>query len=895
MTSTNPMTPLKLLDPEMAEALTTAMSRPSSPLSPSLKADIVDNIMWSTSQEPHFGESVWAGYVELAAWGDAGAIRRFSRQIRRFGNHGPTQGRILAAHYVPVLKARRPPLERAFFDTVEVLLSKGTYLLEEPLRGLDRLLSEAAPDIAIDYLSLLRAAFGLPLSYRRCLRLSRLLPSAVLGMPAGRRPHLIRALIRLVRTDIRYGESFIEGLGKGLDRLDETAISAFIDTALTSPERSRPAPEPFLSLDTREARQRCEQLQVAVPLEAIRHRLERYLRARTGRTVRVKPLSALGGAGNTGPCTDGGAIYLPDEIGHLPSYSENARLYLSLVKAESGTLEFETYGFDIDRALAACSSAAMPPAASKRSAGSDLETFFEMFPIPDLARDLFAVFEAGRVRSRFECRYPGLASSVYSILIEEAKRMHQDADNHHPLFDAYLSIGLGNRRFREKGRHERHPGLSVRMEERFAAMAPEHMPVEACAELTAGFYTPMSQLCPRPYPPLEQAFGRRLRPDLFFSAHRDLYRRVDDIRRRLKARGLDIRRTPMVHRLMENGGRLSAEEVRKALLQAMPGATVEGLLAPEQAAADQFETADPVADPSRINWFEEWDTDAGDYRPRHVRVIDRPCESVDTTFYARTLSRHRDLVTRIRYAFELLKPEGLKRLRRWVDGDSLDYRQLIDVVLDRKAGLLPSDRIYTKRIKRTRDVSMLMLVDLSRSTSNIVTTDGSTVLDMEKEAIVLFSQALEVLGDRFAIAGFSGNGRLDVDYITVKGFDDPLTETVRNRISGLTSRRNTRMGAAIRRSRLDLDNAGSPVRLLILLSDGFPNDLGYKKQYAVEDTRKAIAEARATGITTHGITVNLPGHPRLDVLYGNTGHTVISDVKELPDRLMRVYGSLTRF
>jgi nitric oxide reductase activation protein len=351
----------------------------------------------------------------------------------------------------------------------------------------------------------------------------------------------------------------------------------------------------------------------------------------------------------------------------------------------------------------------------------------------------------------------------------------------------------------------------------------------------------------------------------------------------------------MVHRLMENGGRLSAEEVRKALLQAMPGATVEGLLAPEQAAADQFETADPVADPSRINWFEEWDTDAGDYRPRHVRVIDRPCESVDTTFYARTLSRHRDLVTRIRYAFELLKPEGLKRLRRWVDGDSLDYRQLIDVVLDRKAGLLPSDRIYTKRIKRTRDVSMLMLVDLSRSTSNIVTTDGSTVLDMEKEAIVLFSQALEVLGDRFAIAGFSGNGRLDVDYITVKGFDDPLTETVRNRISGLTSRRNTRMGAAIRRSRLDLDNAGSPVRLLILLSDGFPNDLGYKKQYAVEDTRKAIAEARATGITTHGITVNLPGHPRLDALYGNTGHTVISDVKELPDRLMRVYGSLTRF
>lgn len=345
---------------------------------------------------------------------------------------------------------------------------------------------------------------------------------------------------------------------------------------------------------------------------------------------------------------------------------------------------------------------------------------------------------------------------------------------------------------------------------------------------------------------------------------------------------------------MDNGGRLTADEVQEVLTH-NPSDAGEDLLLPEPAVADIIDAEERYADPSRIMWFEEWDTDAGDYRHRHVRVIDRRCEATDSAFYDRTLSRHRDLVNRIRYAFELLKPEGLKRLRRWVDGDSIDYRQLIDVVVDRKAGLLPSDRIYTKRIKHTRDVSILLLVDLSRSTSNLVDNTESTVLDMEKEAIVLFSQALEVLGDRFAIAGFSGSGRLGVDYIAVKGFDDPLTETVRNRISGLTSRRNTRMGAAIRRARLELDNSGSQVRLLILLSDGFPNDLGYKKQYAVEDTRKAIAEARAAGITTHGITVNLPGHPHLDDLYGSTGHTVISDVKELPDSLLRVYSSLTRY
>lgn len=135
MASSNSMTPLKQLDSDLAETLTTAMARPSSLLPPALKAQIVDDIIWSTSQEPHFGEAVWAGYIELAARVDGDAIRRFSRQIRRFGGHGPTQGRILAIHHVPVLKARWSLLERAFFDTVEVLLSKGTYLLEEPLRA----------------------------------------------------------------------------------------------------------------------------------------------------------------------------------------------------------------------------------------------------------------------------------------------------------------------------------------------------------------------------------------------------------------------------------------------------------------------------------------------------------------------------------------------------------------------------------------------------------------------------------------------------------------------------------------------------------------------------------------------------------------------------------------
>jgi len=259
------------------------------------------------------------------------------------------------------------------------------------------------------------------------------------------------------------------------------------------------------------------------------------------------------------------------------------------------------------------------------------------------------------------------------------------------------------------------------------------------------------------------------------------------------------------------------------------------------------------------------------------------------------LQRREGLVRRLRHAFELLRPEGLKILRQWVEGDDFDYRALIDYAIERRAGLAPSERLYIKRLKQQRDVAALLLLDLSRSTANQVEgPSAASVLDVAKEAVVLFSQALEVVGDRYAVAGFSGTGRLGVDYFRIKDFNEPLSEEIKGGIGRLTPQRNTRMGAAIRRATLDLLAAEARVRLLIVIGDGFPNDLDYKQDDAIADTRQAIGEARARQIHTHAITVNLPASPRLDALYGPVRHTLISDVHELPDKLLRLYGTLTR-
>jgi nitric oxide reductase activation protein len=293
--------------------------------------------------------------------------------------------------------------------------------------------------------------------------------------------------------------------------------------------------------------------------------------------------------------------------------------------------------------------------------------------------------------------------------------------------------------------------------------------------------------------------------------------------------------------------------------------------------------------------YPEWDYSLQGYLDNHTGVHHRmwPVDG-DQRFYRQTLVHHRGLIASMRRAFEMLRPEGLTRLRRWADGDEFDYRALIDHRIEKRAGRSPSDRVYTKALKKVRDVAVLLLVDMSRSTSQPVSGTGKTVLTVEKEAVVLFCEALDVVGDRFAIAGFSGNGPLQVDYFAIKDFSDPTDDRVHRRIGSLTPQRNTRLGAAIRHATVQIIAQAARIKILILLSDGFPNDLGYKKTYAIRDTRKALLEAHASGIHTHALTVNIAADSRLDSLYGNFHHNLIADVSDLPGTLVHVYSALTR-
>jgi hypothetical protein len=538
----------------------------------------------------------------------------------------------------------------------------------------------------------------------------------------------------------------------------------------------------------------------------------------------------------------------------------------------------------------------------------DLAYFLDGFGHRQLARDLLTLFEHARLRIRLANDYPGLVRRGLPIF--QAEYRARQAQRPEPDFlggvYAHLALDLPL----AEVRRDLSDGLSIlrRMQAAFTEASPSRMPVEASAGLAAAFYPDVADRLAvgrQPYHPLNTPFRQPIQTAGYAKTFGGQTRRAAAIARRLAARGFKLYPADLRLALQRNAGRLDDEDLRELVRQAretdraggLPPAAVAGLDPADWQALDPAGADAAIDDPEDVEavvWLREWNHLIGDYLHDHVRVRDRRLAAAPNGFYATVLERREGLVRRLKYAFELLRPEGLKLLRQWVEGDDFDYRALLDYAMDRRAGIMPSDRLYLKRVKQRRDVAVLLLVDLSRSTSNIVEGSSACVLDVEKEAIVLFSQALEVVGDRYAIAGFSGTGRLGVDYFRIKDFEAPLAAKVRGGIGRLHPQRSTRMGAALRRATRDLLALDARVRLLIVIGDGFPNDLEYKQDYAIADTRQAIGEARAQRVFTHAITVNLPASPRLDDLYGHVHHTVISDVRELPDQLLRIYSALTR-
>jgi nitric oxide reductase activation protein len=287
-------------------------------------------------------------------------------------------------------------------------------------------------------------------------------------------------------------------------------------------------------------------------------------------------------------------------------------------------------------------------------------------------------------------------------------------------------------------------------------------------------------------------------------------------------------------------------------------------------------------------------------------VIEKQVKHGDRLFVDQTRDRYRGVISSIRHQFQLLKPDELTRVANELDGEEYDLNAVVDFVLDRRAAKVggghQSERLYMKRLRRRRDVAVSFLLDQSSSTARTIgrhplqpyTHPGRRIIEIEKEGLVLMSEALEAVGDVYSINGFTSEGRRNVKFYVVKDFDEKYSDEVKRRIGGITYQNNTRLGAAIRHATAKLAKQQVRTRLLIVLSDGRPYDHDYgDARYAREDTREALRQAKIQGITPFCITIDRESESELRDLYGEIGYTIIDDVLSLPERLPGIYRRLT--
>ncbi len=327
--------------------------------------------------------------------------------------------------------------------------------------------------------------------------------------------------------------------------------------------------------------------------------------------------------------------------------------------------------------------------------------------------------------------------------------------------------------------------------------------------------------------------------------------------------------------------------------------------------------------------YDEWDFRDETYKKNWCLVNEKTIGEGDLVYYEETLEKYSDIVKDIKKQFELINPETYRKIKRLQDGEEQDLDLTVEAMIDLRSGITPSEKLYWRRNKVERSIAVAFLLDMSASTAEAIDDSSSQsdewsapsepekymewlrkrrsqgfrrsykrIVDLEKEGLILLLDALETLGDKYGIFGFSGYGRENVEYYTIKDLDEKFSPTIPKRIDRISPLHATRMGPAVRHCASKLMQTDERSKFIFLISDGRPQDRGYsregvEKEYAVNDTKKALLEAKKQGITTFCLTVDKEGHDYMKSMMDDLSYEVLDDISSLPLRIPQLYKNLT--
>ena len=307
---------------------------------------------------------------------------------------------------------------------------------------------------------------------------------------------------------------------------------------------------------------------------------------------------------------------------------------------------------------------------------------------------------------------------------------------------------------------------------------------------------------------------------------------------------------------------------------------------------NELEGREPIAEPYH---YSEWDYQIQLERPSWVTVQEKRAKAGELDVIDEIVARNKRLVSRMKYLLDAMQPQGVQRIRKLEDGDELDINAAIMALTDMRMGNQPDPRVMMRSVRKTRDISVLVLLDLSESTNDKVAGKDYSVLDLTREACVLLADAIDKVGDPFAIHGFCSDGRHDVEYYRFKDFDHAYDDQPKAKIAGMRGQLSTRMGAAIRHASHYLRLQRSAKKLLIVITDGEPADIDVRDpQYLRLDTKKSVEEAEKSGIITYCMSLDPRADAYVSRIFGQRNYMVVDHVERLPEKLPMLYAGLTR-
>jgi hypothetical protein len=292
--------------------------------------------------------------------------------------------------------------------------------------------------------------------------------------------------------------------------------------------------------------------------------------------------------------------------------------------------------------------------------------------------------------------------------------------------------------------------------------------------------------------------------------------------------------------------------------------------------------------------YDEWDYAIAMERPAWCTLLERRPRNGDPRTIDDVLLRNQDTVNRLTAMIKAAQIQRPVRQRRQLEGDKLDLDASIRAMVDVRTGRTPDPRVHERRGRSSRDLAVLVLLDLSQSTNDFVPSAGTTVLNLAREATALVSDAMEKIGDSFAIHGFDSNGRHEVEYYRFKDFDEPYGEATRARLAGMTGQLSTRMGTALRHAGSFLRLRRANRKLILLITDGEPHDIDvHDRKYLMFDTKHAVEEQTRYGIATYCISLDSRADEYVRRIFGARNYLVLDHLRRLPEKLPALYIRLT--